>query len=94
MIPGYHRILHQKSYNFRKRYVDIPEVKLGIGQAEQMAFVPLIIRLHEHRFNITKADIQAVRRQEQAVHSEGYGHYTPEHFPREGRIGGALSRGF
>lgn len=90
MIPGYHRFLHLAGYPFRRRLLDVPDFRLGVGDAEQKAGVPLLVRLQEHKFRTLKTDMPAIRIHEQVIHSEG--DFNIDDFPKSGIIGEGMNK--
>lgn len=88
MLDGYHRIFNRFALKQVDRGIDIPDVHLGVGLAENLAPTPLVVS-YESGF-YTPAQIPTLKTLEQ-VSIDGQGRAVSlEDFPSTGWIGDQL----
>lgn len=92
-MDTYARELHKVSYGWRRRFLDLPSLRLAIDDAELRDFRPVLVAARNHGYGLRRLDLGKVSRFEQGVHADFPG-VQVEDFPKTGKISNALSRGF
>jgi len=92
MLTGYHRKVRNIALPYIVRNVDVPEIDLAVGYAEQLAPLPIPLS-RNHKIKSTKLAIKAITRQEHLAYQGQGTPFTQDDFPLLGYMGEAIPRG-